>query len=320
MHSEFAEAAQVRHCPYRRGHGLEFARALGRLLREESVDVVLSHAFGNHALVAIAAKLAGVPRTYVIVTGEPVPPSRPWWRMFALAQLARPICKAEIAVSESVGSALVDQLRLPKRRVKVIPNACDVMEVARRATEARNAAARYDGRRILMVSRLDRPKDHATLLRAVALLRAKGQPVKLSLAGDGEMRDELEALARRLGISGCVSFLGTRPDVPELMGTSDVLALSTESEGQGVTVLEGMAAGIPVVATDIPACRETLDRGRCGVLVPRGNPEELAKAIEDVLANKQHREQLVRAAGRRVREHYDLPLMVERYARLLRGG
>jgi glycosyltransferase involved in cell wall biosynthesis len=320
MHAEFVEIASVRHCPYRRGRPLEFVRALARLLREETVDVVLSHAFGNHALVAIAARLAGVSKAFVVVAGDPTWRSKTWWRMFALAHGARPICNGEIAVSGTVGMALAKGLRLPSHRVTVIPNGCDVTQVACRAAKARRAEADHGGWRILMVSRFAPSKDHATLLRAVALLRGKGHPAELWLAGDGETREEHEALARRLGISGCAEFLGTRSDIAELMGTSDVLVLATESEGLPIVLLEGMAAGIPTLASDIPPCRETLDGGRCGVLVPPRNPEELAKAIEGLMRDPQRRETLIGAARQRVRDHYDFPLMVERYARLLRGG
>jgi glycosyltransferase involved in cell wall biosynthesis len=320
MHPQFESQTEVRYCPYRNTRRVRFVRALSRLLREKSVDVVMSHSFGNHALVAIAARLAGVPRTYVIVTGDPVSTSRRLWRCLALAHGARPICRGEIAVSESVRRELTHRLRLPARRVRVIPNGCDVEQIARRASGARAAAGRGPGRRILMVCRMGRPKDHPTVLRAVALLRAKSDPVELVLAGDGAERGTHEKLAFRLGISDCVHFLGTRPDIPELMGTSDVLVLATGSEGLPLVLLEGMAAGIPVVATDIPACREALDGGRCGALVPPGDPEALAMALENTLGEPQQTNELVRTASRRVRDHYDLPLMVERYAGLLRGG
>jgi glycosyltransferase involved in cell wall biosynthesis len=79
--------------------------------------------------------------------------------------------------------------------VSVIPNGCDVTEVERRAARARSVSGHGRGWRILMVSRLGRPKDHATLLRAVALMRADGHPAELSLAGDGGLREEHEALA-----------------------------------------------------------------------------------------------------------------------------
>ncbi|MFB3777566.1 MAG: glycosyltransferase [Bryobacteraceae bacterium] len=320
MRREFAEAARVKHCPYRRGHRMEFVRRLARALREESADVVLCHSFGNQALVGLAARLAGAPRTYAMVTMEPVSLRRPWWWMYALVHGARPFCDAEVAVSESVRRSLVNQMHVPPRRVIVIPNGCDVTEVERRAAEARSQAAGRRDWRILMVSRMSEPKDHTTLLEAVALLRAGGRPAELFLAGDGERRKEHEAAARRLGISDHVRFLGTRPDVPELLGACDVSVLSTESEGLPVTLLESMAAGIPVVATDIPPCREVLDGGKCGVLFPRRDPAALARALETVLGDAAYREQITRAALLRVRENYDLPLMAERYGRLLRGS
>ncbi|HSW50051.1 MAG TPA: glycosyltransferase [Bryobacteraceae bacterium] len=319
MRREFEEAVEVRHCPYRRGHRLEFARRLAGALKEERADVVLCHAFGNHALVGLAAKLAGVPRTYALVTMEPASLRRGWWRTYALVQGARLFCDSEIAVSESVGKSLVEQLHLPSRRVIVIPNGCDVTEVERRAVEARRRAPR-EGWRILMVSRMSEPKDHTTLLAAVALLRAKGRPAELFLAGDGRRRGEHEAAARRLGIEECTHFLGTRADVPELLGSSDVSVLSTESEGLGIALLESMAAGTPVVATDVPSCREVLDGGKCGVLFPRRDAAALARELETVLGDAAYREQLTRAARLRVREHYDLGLMAERYGRLLRGS
>ena len=318
MYSEFASLTEVLHCPYQKDGCLRFVRALSRLLREKSVDVVLSHSFGNHALIAIAARLAGVPKTYVIVTGDPASRSRHFLPRLALAHSARPVCEGEIAVSESVGRALLDRLRLPARRVTVIPNGCDVEHVARRALGARAAAGRGPGWRVLMAGRMGRPKDHPTLLRAVALLRAKSHPVELILAGDGNERAEHEALARRLGISDCVHFLGTRPDIPELMGTSDVLVLATGNEGLPIVVLEGMAAEIPIIATDIPPCREALDGGRCGMLVPPRDPHGLAAAMENTLRDPRQSDELVRAASQRVRDHYDLPLMAERYAELLR--
>jgi glycosyltransferase involved in cell wall biosynthesis len=287
------------------------------MLREEAPNVVLMHSFGNHALVAIAARLAGVSRTYLIVSGNPLVYTESWWRALTLAHLARLLCRAEIAVSESVQRVLVDDLRLPRRRLRVIPNCCDVMDIAKRAEEAKSNRQNSNPLRILMVSRFDRPKDHLTLLQAVQRLKSKSHSVELILAGDGRLRNEQEALTLRLGISDSVSFLGTRTDVAELMGTSDVLVLATFSEGLPIVLLEGMAAGIPVVATDIPPCREALHGGRCGVLVPPRDPEALASAIENLLQDRQQRDKLIQAARQHVSEHYDIHLMVERYVRLL---
>jgi glycosyltransferase involved in cell wall biosynthesis len=211
----------------------------------------------------------------------------------------------------------MDDLRLPRRRLRVIPNCCDVSDIAERAEEARRNRQNDSLCRILMVSRIGRAKDHSTLLEAVQLLKARGRPVELILAGDGGLRKEKEALMLSLGLSGSVSFLGTRTDVAELMGASDIFVLATFDEGLPIVLLEAMAAGIPVVATDIPPCREVLDGGRCGILVPPRNPAALARTIENLLQDRHQCDKLVRVARQRVCDHYDLQLMVERYAQLL---
>jgi glycosyltransferase involved in cell wall biosynthesis len=317
MRSEFAKVVDVRYCPYRPGGKLKFLSSCSKMLREEAPDVLLAHAFGNHALVGIAARLSGVSRTYVIAAADPIHTTKSWWRAFALAHLGRPLCQGEIAVSESVRKILADDLRLPRRRSIVIPNSCEVRDLARRAEESRSNRYQSNHWTVLMVSRMDRLKDHPTLLHAVQLLKARGRPVQLILAGDGPLRKEQEALTLQLGLSDSVTFLGNRTDVAELMGASDVLVLATYSEGLPTVLLEGMAAGIPVVATDIPPCREVLDGGRCGILAPPQDPGALATAIESLLEDAHQREGLVSAARERARDCYDLPLMVDRYARLL---
>ncbi len=106
---------------------------------------------------------------------------------------------------------------------------------------------------------------------------------RLRLVGDGRLRIDLEALARKLEIDKKVEFLGSRNDVPELLGSADIFIFSARQEGLGSVLLEAMAAGLPIIATDVPACRELLEEGGYGTLVRRNDPDALARAITGVL-------------------------------------
>jgi glycosyltransferase involved in cell wall biosynthesis len=268
-------------------------------------------------MVSIAAWLAGVPLTYVRVAGSPLRDRRTRWKSTILAHLARPFCRGEIAVSESVQNQLIEGLGLPGSRVHLIPNGCDIDAIEQRAAAARATRQSAGPRRIIMVSRMDDAKDHPVLLSAMKLLWAEGCDSQLTLVGNGPMRQEHESIALGLGLSGAVRFLENRTDVPELIGSSDVLTHPTHTEGFPNVLIEAMAARVPIVATDIPPCREILGNGTCGVLVPPRDPEALALAIRRVLEDASLRQQITGAAAQRVRALYDIRVAVERYAQLL---
>ncbi len=314
---EFAALGVERHdCPLEPGRRLRWVRRLARLLARLAPDRVLAYHFGNHLLIAAAAKMAGVPATWVRVAGSPLRDCRTRLASTVRAQLARPLCRGEIAVSGSVGRQLVRGIGLPGRRVHVIANGCPVDEIERRAGAAR-AAREVGPPRVLMVSRMDDAKDHESLLAAFRLLADEGSTAQLVLVGDGPRRALHEARAADLGIGERVLFLGSRSDVPEEMGRASVLVLATRTEGMPNVLLEGMAARVPVVATDIEPCREALDGGRCGRLVRPGDPADLARAVRGALASPGA---FVEEAARRVRDVYDIRRTVEAYAELLAAG
>jgi glycosyltransferase involved in cell wall biosynthesis len=155
---------------------------------------------------------------------------------------------------------------------------------------------------ILSVGRLKAPKDFSTLLRALAQLEPGAFTVRI--VGDGPEREALEEEAHSLGLAD-VQFLGERNDVPAQIDDADVFALASRSEGLPVSVLEAMAAGLPVVASAVGGVPELLDEGT-GRLVPPGDPAALAEALQGVLADPGLRSRLGRAARARVEERFDL--------------
>ena len=156
----------------------------------------------------------------------------------------------------------------------------------------------------MTVGRLQAPKDALTLLRGLAKLpRGTYEAV---IVGDGPDRPELASEARRLGLESVVQLAGERNDVPELLAASDIFVLSSRSEGLPLSILEAMAAGLPVVATTVGGVPELVLEGETGLLVPPGDPQALAGAIERLLDDSTLRGRLGAAGRIRVEERFDL--------------
>jgi len=170
-----------------------------------------------------------------------------------------------------------------------------------------------------MVARMDDAKDHPTLIKACATLIRSGFPVRLRLAGNWPDRAKHEELCQKESIKDSVEFLGSRSDVPELLGASDIAVLATHTEGFGIVLAEAMSAKIPVIATDIAVCREVLDAGRCGLLMPPRDVEALAGAIRRLVEDVELSNHLVQEGFKRAAELYDIKHLVDKYAALLTG-
>jgi glycosyltransferase involved in cell wall biosynthesis len=167
---------------------------------------------------------------------------------------------------------------------------------------------------IACVSRLAPEKGIDVLVHAHARL---GRDALLVLVGDGPEMARCRALAFELGVAERVRFLGLRRDVPALLAACDLaVAPSLAPEGFGLSVVEAMAAGKPVVVSDAGAMPELIDRGRCGTVVPRGDAQALADAIGRLLDGPVFAAELGRAGRQRARERYSLERWLERTAEL----
>jgi glycosyltransferase involved in cell wall biosynthesis len=160
-------------------------------------------------------------------------------------------------------------------------------------------------------------KDQDLLLRAMHRVLQVRPEVCLVLVGDGELRLRLEALSTDLGIARSVRFLGFRADAEQLLHAFDLVVLSSYTEGLPIALLEGMAAGRPVVATAVGCIPELLADGR-GVLVPPRAADQLANAILMLLADGPARVRQAEAGRRHVAARFSLPEMIARYESLYR--
>jgi glycosyltransferase involved in cell wall biosynthesis len=169
------------------------------------------------------------------------------------------------------------------------------------------------------VARLDPQKNHALLLRAFARGPAFDPKAHLVLIGAGPLRRQLEELTEKLGLTGQVHFLGLRTDIPDVLGAMDVFVLSSDYEGGPLSVVEAMAAGLPVVSTAAGGVPELITSGKEGFIVPLGDVKGLADSMISLFKDKEARRSLGMAAARRARENFDLSVMIEAYQELYEG-
>jgi glycosyltransferase involved in cell wall biosynthesis len=265
---------------------------LARDIRASRPDVLLAGP-DDVAGVAHLARLA-VPRAVrpplvaVVHTTLSVRNSRLRGKARLTSRLSRGLLRSAdriVAVSSGARADLVDACALPPEQVVAIPNPLDLDTLRRRAED--DAHALPAGRPLLvMAARLAAQKDHATLLRAFAVVRGERPAAQLLLLGDGPRRRELMALSTSLGLSTSVHFAGRVDNPWAYMRAADVVVSSAAWEGWSLAVAEALGCGMRVVATDCPSGpREILDDGRYGWLVPVGDAPAMADAILRALAS-----------------------------------
>jgi sugar transferase (PEP-CTERM/EpsH1 system associated) len=212
-----------------------------------------------------------------------------------------------IAVSRELETYLVSDVGVAREKVVRITNGVDVERF-------RPVEERRDGPVVVgSVTRMEEVKDPLTLARAFVKLLKRGVEARLVLVGDGALLEEVRRILDQGNASRHVTFAGSREDVPELLRSFDVFALSSRVEGISNTILEAMATGLPVVATRVGGNEELVEDGVTGTLVPPRDPEALAHALAGYVGNARlRREQGLRARSRAEKE-FGLEAMVARY-------
>jgi glycosyltransferase involved in cell wall biosynthesis len=160
--------------------------------------------------------------------------------------------------------------------------------------------------------RLELIKGLDYLIEALAILAPEFPELRLEIAGEGSLRGALEQKSRQLGVSGIVSFLGWRENLPSVMAGWDIFVSPSLDEGFGVAALEGMAAGLPVVASAVGGLCELVQNGETGWLVPPAAPAELALRVSQLIHDGPRREAMGKVARERAIDHFSIAEMVER--------
>ena len=305
----FAPRLPLHHWP--RCDRLQLAWRTFRLCRARRPDALLLYPCSRPLLwLALGARLAGVRRLAVAVqnTAPSDPAGRRRWctllRWFQRLGVPAVPCSAAVAASLQ-----------PLRLGPLIANGCDTAAIAAAAAAARARRPAGASPTLLMVARLDPIKDQATLLRAFAAAAPRGW--QLRLVGEGPERPRLEQLARQLGLDPAAVLPGAHTAIPELLGQADLFAFSTTvAEGFGIALIEAMAAGLPLLASDVPACRQLLAGGAAGELLPAGDVAAWTGRLQSLLADPAARAALAERARRQAPHFAIAPCAAAWYALL----
>ncbi len=211
----------------------------------------------------------------------------------------------------------------PPERVRLIYNGIDPgrfatgeMRIFRRQAMRAELGLRHDEIVLTCVANLFAYKGHADLLAALAMLGGASRctrPTLLLVGRDAGERAGLEVQAAQLGLSASVRFLGERSDVPDLLAASDVGVLPSHEEGFSNAVLEGMAAGLPMVVSDVGGNAEAVIENESGLVVPARSPAALAQALAELIGDTSRRLAMGEAARRRVATSFSLDACVAAY-------
>ena len=292
-----------------------FLGRLTKLIRREKIDLIHSHLFTSNLWGRVASWITGVP---IVSTEHNVDhwkkPYHFWMDRIVACISAKVIC-----VSKKVEDFYLEKVPALRSRTLVIYNGIDT-EFFKPGGEREKVRERLGipvGRLIAgAVGRLVPQKRQQDFIEALAQLKRAGQNVGGILVGDGPERSALEKKAQEAGLTKEIIFTGFCDNTPELYAAMDVFVLCSEREGFPMTVLEAMAAGLPVVATDVGGVSECVENGKTGFLIQPGDPEAIAHALLRLFANTDIRTFLAQNAGELVRNEFSIMQMAERHEEL----
>ena len=295
----------------RTGNDPRLVLDLYRLFARERPHIVHTHAWGTLVEGLVAARLARIP---LVIHGEhgtlQVKRRQRW-----VQRLGWSAVDEVLSVSSRLAERIERETGFSQQKIRTIRNGVDLSRfglVSRMAART-SLGLEADALIAITMGRLVPVKDHETLLRAMARVRAAGTPVNLLIAGDGPLKDQLTECATALGVRDRVTFLGYRPDAETVLAAADLFVLSSESEGLSNTILEAMASGLPVVATQVGGADELVVDGVTGRLVPAKSPGELADAMQSILVQPELRRAMAAAGRARAESEFSLEVMLERY-------
>ena len=302
---------QVFHLRKRAKFDVGLLFSLLRLMRRERIELVQTYLFTANTWARLAAVLAGVP---LIVTSER---NVDMWEEGYKKVLGRWLDRwtaLTIGNSAAVKDYLVDK-GIAADKLQVVYNGVDPRRFQQPTTveeTKESLGIPFHHAVVGMLARLEPQKDPATFIQAAALVSQKIADVSFLIIGGGSLKSQLEQQVQQLGLSDRVVFAGPRRDVPQLLAICDVSALSSLKEGMSNTIMETMAAGKPMVATNVGGNPELIVDAETGFIVPTRDPGALADKLVRMLSDRDVAAQMGRRAKARIMEKFSVQSLVKK--------
>lgn len=306
---------EVRYLGKRPGFDYRMYARLHPVLRECQPDIVHTHLHVlRYALPSLLLlQRASLLHTVHNLADREIEPRARWIQRYALNHGVVPV-----AVAQEVALSLRRLYGIQQCRVisNGIPTDCYARPKAPRSEWRARQGFGDDDVLFVCVARFAPQKNHALLLKAFAQGPASDPKAHLVLAGEGVLREQLEEQAKNLGLTRQVHFLGLRTDIPDVLSAMDVFVLTSDWEGNPLSVMEAMASGLPIVSTAAGGVPDLFESGKEGFIVQPGDAQGLSHSMASLLGDQEARRSLGRAAARRAKENFDVSTMVQAYEEL----
>jgi glycosyltransferase involved in cell wall biosynthesis len=292
-----------------------WVRRACRLVRSERISLIHAHEFTGNTYGSLVAKLVGVPLV-ATVHGKSYY-SEQFKRRLAYRVVSR--VGTMVAVSEDLKRFVTDSVGVPAERIKVIYNGQEILLPVRGGETARlrcELGMEEDEQVVGVVGSLYPVKGHKYLLAAIPHVLNAHPRTKFLIVGRGDVETSLKDAVKRTGLEKQVRFLGFREDVATLLSLMDIFVLPSLSEGLSIALLEAMAAGKPVVATNVGGNPELVVDGETGYSVPPRDADALATKLRSLLVDKCRAKKLGENGRKRVQQKFSLQAMADNYQRL----
>ena len=275
------------------------------VLKNDRIDILQTHWLDSNIAGAVAAMRTK--RTKVIMARKN--------QGYSLGRLHKLVIRVTdhgadhfVTNSHDIKRGMMTDEGVPENKISVIYNGLDLSSVGlpdpakRKAVRASLGLADHEVA-ICLVGNLRPVKQIKTLVRAAGIMKESTPNARFFVAGEGNEREMLQDMANELGVAETMTFLGSRGDIPELLTAMDIGTLTSMSEGFSNSIVEYMAAGLPVVCTDVGGCGEAVEQNVSGRLVPVGDSDGLAANLSELCADQELRATMARAAHARAQTY-----------------